>query len=388
MIGEIKKLYIYIKWIADYARGFLPSIAVILIIEVLGALDGVAIAIASKSMMDSAVSGFLKQAATAAAIFVLLIAMNLIIGAFSTLISVKALEDLSNRIRKKMFIRVARTEWLPVSSYHSGDILTRLTSDVSSVASGVVNTMPSIIALLVQLVAAFCTLFYFEPYLALIAFVLGPATVLFSRLWGRKIKKLQVKVQESESAYRSYIQEALQNLLVIKSFRLEGRSEERINELHGDRMKWIISRNKTSIVASTVLGSGYWAGYFLAFAWGAMKLAQKATTFGTLAAFLQLVQQVQGPFLGLSRTVPQIIASIASAGRLMELERLPLEKDLSLEDLPESVGIELREVDFGYSDESGILRTAIVVTHRPSALDICNRVIRLEEGRLLEVVNT
>ncbi|HEX9063428.1 MAG TPA: ABC transporter ATP-binding protein, partial [Clostridia bacterium] len=249
----------------------------------------------------------------------------------------------------------------------SGDILTRLTSDVSSVAGGVINTMPSIIALFVQLITAFFTLFYFEPYLALLAFVLGPVTILFSRFWGRKIKKLQVKVQESESAYRSYIQEALQNLLVIKSFRLEEMSESDINALHQKRMQWIISRNKTSILASTVLGAGYWAGYFMAFAWGAMRLAQKATTFGTLAAFLQLVQQVQGPFLGLSRTVPQVIASIASAGRLMELEEIPLEKANGFGELPESVGIELQDVDFGYSDESEILRK-VSVNVRPGEI--------------------
>ena len=154
---------------------------------------------------------------------------------------------------------------MPLSAYHSGDLLTRLTSDVDNIVNSLISTLPGIIALGVQLVAAFATLLYYEPRLAFMAFILGPFTVIFSRLWGRKLKQLHIKVQESESRYRSYIQEALQNLLIIKCFQLETYSQNVLQDLHEERMVWILKRNRTNLGASTSLGFCFSGGYFMAF---------------------------------------------------------------------------------------------------------------------------
>ena len=48
--------------------------------------------------------------------------------------------------------------------------------------------------------------------------LVAPVAAIVSFFLGKKLKKLQVKVQESESNYRSFLQESLANLLVVKSF--------------------------------------------------------------------------------------------------------------------------------------------------------------------------
>jgi ABC-type multidrug transport system fused ATPase/permease subunit len=249
---------------------------------------------------------------------------------------------------------ISNTEWLYISRYHSGDILTRLTSDINRVATGVINMIPEIVSLGVQLIAAFFALFYYDMYLAIFTFILSPVTIIFSRIIGKKLKYLQTKLQESESKYRSYIQEAVENITIIKTFRLEKRSEEAIGNLHKERMKWVILRNRTGVIASSTLGLGYWAGYFLAFGWGAYRLAKKASSFGTMTAFLVLVEQVQGPFIGLSKSVPQIIALFASAERLIELDELEKEKDFGELPVPFSAGIHFQNVSFAYKMENPV----------------------------------
>jgi len=204
-------------------------------------------------------------------------------------------------------------------------------------------------------VASFVTLLYYEPRLAFIAFILGPSTVLFSRIWGRRLKRLNIKVQESESLYRSYIQEAIQNFIIIKCFGLEKNSQDTLQGLHLNRMKWILKKNKTTLSADMVISMGFWAGYFLAFSWGIVRLAQKAISFGTLTAFLTLVQQIQAPFVGLARTFPQIIALVASTERLMELEKMQMEKSASRVPKLEKVGIDFQRVSFYYNDEKPVL---------------------------------
>lgn len=352
---DMNKYFKYVKWIYRDTKPFVPAIVQILIIEVFGALGSVAVAIISKNLVDQAVASDTKSAISFAALFGGLVVVNLGLRAVSSLISARTLESFSNSMRERLFTMITGTEWSDISKYHSGDLLTRLTSDVGAVANGVIHVIPQVISLGVQLLAAFGTLLFYEPYLAVLAFVMAPITLVFSRFWGRKLKHMHVKIQESESAYRSFIQESLENLTIIKSFTMEDKSIERIENLHNERMHWVIKRNRTGVAASSVLAAGYWAGYLLAFGWGAVRLAQKAITFGTMTAFLQLVGQVQGPFIGLSRTLPQIIATLASTGRLMELEALQMEKQEDKLEVPKIAGISFKDVSFSYIDEETVL---------------------------------
>ena len=351
----LKDFWKSIDWIKPDIGSFLPGLAVILLINILGALMLVSTAIASKHMVDYAVAGQLNMVGLAAAIFAGLIILTLLMRVGEALLSVRISESFSNVMRQRFFKRLLETEALPLSSYHSGDLLTRLTSDVNKITNCLVSVIPSMVALGVQLIASFLTLMYFEPKLAILAFMLGPFTLIFSRIWGRKLKYLHVKVQESESSYRSYIQEAIQNFIIIKSFRLEQHNQDTLQGLHGHRMEWILKRNRVTLAANNIMAVGYWVGYFLAFGWGAVRLSQQAISFGTMTAFLQLVQQVQAPFLGLARTFPQIIAMVASAGRLMELETMSMEKKTDQVPCCEKVGVSFRGVSFYYPDGKLIL---------------------------------
>lgn len=353
--SEIQKIWKFAGWIKPELKPFLPGLAVILLIDVLGALMSVTTAIASKNMVDYAVADKLNMAAIAGAFFAGLIFINMLMVALESLLAVRISESFSNVLRQRFFKRLLETEWLPLSAYHSGDLLTRLTSDVSNITNCLVNVIPSIFALGIQLAASFLTLLYFEPKLAVLAFILGPFTVVLSRLWGRKLKHLQIKVQESESSYRSYMQEAIQNFIITKSFRLEKHNHDSLQSLHENRMKWIVERNRITLAANNVMSLGYWIGYFMAFGWGAVRLSQKAISFGTMTAFFQLVQQVQTPFVGLARTVPQIITMIASAGRLMELETMPEEKTAGGLPTLKDVGMSFRQVSYYYPNGEPVL---------------------------------
>lgn len=343
------------KWIAKSAKAFLPSIILIIIIESIVALGSVATAIVSKSIIDYAEKGIFDKIITYSVIFLLIIVFNLATNGFLSVYSARLLEQYSNALRQSIFSKLINMEWLDVNRYHSGDLLTRMTSDISTVANGCIKLPPQFISLGVQLIAAFITLMIYEPSLALLAFVLAPFTIVLSRFYGRKIKNLHLKMQETESQYRSQMQEYIQNLMILKTFNLEEQSKKKVGELQKERLHWVTERNKTGVSANIILALGYWVGYFLAFGWGALKLAKKTASFGTMTAFLQLVNQIQSPFIGLSRTLPQIIASMASAGRLIELESLTMESKGEAVDVPDAAGFSFDNVTFRYDKEEKVL---------------------------------
>jgi len=352
----LKTLWSQIKWMAGQARPFLFPISLTLIIETLLSIANVSMAIISKNLIDGATSKQRDLLITSAILFIVIIVGQVALEAILTLIRARNTEAISNKVRQNIFNHLTQKEWLEFSKYHSGDILTRMTSDVSNITNVFVSTIPDIVSLGVSLIAAFITLLYFEPYLAIVAFVLGPISLIASRLYAGKLKKLNLKVQQSESSNRAFLTEAIQNMTIIKTFCHEKISDKQIGRLQGERLSLVIKRSKLSMAANAILSLSYWVGYLVAFGWGVVGLFKGSTTFGTLTAFIQLISKIQGPFIDLAYSVPQIISAIASTERIMEFESLENEKISSK--IPELniAGIEFENVNFSYDIDKVILK--------------------------------
>ena len=100
-------------------------------------------------------------------------------------------------------------------------------------------------------------------------------------------------------------------------------------------------------------------GYFLALAWGSYRLSTGMITFGTMTVFLQLIGQIQGPFLGLARSLSRIISTLASASRLIELDKLPTEKEVIDDNgevnIKNDYCVEIKDLKFGYKKDTLVL---------------------------------
>ena len=352
------KLNQVLKWLYKKTKPFIPTIILIVIIGVILAVTGVGMAVASKNLVDSAIGKDKDKAIFFGIIFFSVVIGQIGLRALLSTYYVKVKERFSNYIRLELYKHIARSNWSELINYHSDDILTRMTSDVNVITSGIAGVIPDIVILVVQLVFAFITLFQYDRVLAVLAVLIGPLTVLFYRLFSRKLKKLHLKIQEAEGTYRAYIHECIQNISIIKVFSLEENSSSKLGGLQEERMKWVIDRNRISITASSILSFGYYLGYMLSFAWGAFRLATGAITYGMLTAFFQLVNQVQSPFIGIARSIPQLIQTEASATRLIELERLTLEKYEPKNIDLEKAGLQFEEVAFEYNENKPVIQNA------------------------------
>ncbi|MCC8081353.1 MAG: ATP-binding cassette domain-containing protein, partial [Lachnospiraceae bacterium] len=82
--------------------------------------------------------------------------------------------------------------------------------------------------------------------------------------------------------------------------------------------------------------------------WCGFGILRGTLTYGTLTAVLQLISQIRSPFANISGFVPQYYSMLASAERLIELEKLP--KESESEDLPGFTGLHAENVTFIYDD--------------------------------------
>ena len=207
----------------------------------------------------------------------------------------------------------------------------------------------------------FCMLFYYSPLLAVFALLVAPVAALCSWWLGKRLKRLQGKVQESESEYRSFLQESLANLLIVKAFTGEDRAVERLTKLREERFYWVYRKTGLGTASSTVMSLAFQGGYLIAFSYGAWQLSRQQITYGTMSVFLTLVNRVQAPILGLAQQIPRIIALLTSAGRIMELQRIPGEQRAAGEIRGWEIGVELRNVCFGYTREPVLKRVNLKI---------------------------
>lgn len=346
---KLKRLLVIMRWLSVEIK---PILATVLIITAIGAFVSVAsiyMTFISKDLIDAAIAakvGFVqKYALFFAGIMVLQIGLNAVLS----IMTMTAGEKAANGLRARLFSHMTKADYMEVGAYHSGDVLTRMTSDVNAVVGLYVGLVPSIIALVVQLVGAFFALFIFSKPLAILAFLIAPFTLLITRVFAGRLAKLSKSIQEAESKYRSYMGESIQNMLIIKTFELSSHTVSKFKELQYNRFGLVLQRTKLNIGLSSMLSVGYFTGYFLAFYYGAMGLMAGTITFGTMAAFLQLVEKIQSPFMSLASTIPKLISVAVSAERLMAFEEIELESFDQKEILWKEAGFRAMGASFAYA---------------------------------------
>ena len=81
------------------------------------------------------------------------------ISVLSTLLTALVTERFSFGIRRQIYEKILHSDWREVTAYHTGDLMTRLTSDAGNVADGIVGTIPNILQLGIELVLVFVCCF-------------------------------------------------------------------------------------------------------------------------------------------------------------------------------------------------------------------------------------
>ncbi len=342
-----------ITWLRVKTRPFVPSLALLLLIDIIMALLGIGTTVVNKYIIDDAAQvsgGFLNVRAVV--LVIVFTVVSIAASAFTGIITTIINEKYTFGIRIRVFDKVLTSRWRDIAAYHSGDMMTRLTSDISTVATGIASVIPGTIYMLIRLVMSFCVLFYYDHFLALASLVIGPLGVFGGLLFSERLKKYQQKLLENDSEFRSFMQESIANITVIKTFEKEDAFSERLAGLRKSRLDTMLHRNIVNTAAKSVFSLIFNAGYMLAFVWGIYCLSNGSITYGVLSVFMSLVAQVQTPVLSLAGVIPQLVTILTSANRVMEIDELYTESREAPSALVGGIGLRFDGVSFSYKDET------------------------------------
>jgi ABC-type multidrug transport system fused ATPase/permease subunit len=266
------------------------------------------------------------------------------------------------RLRERIFCGLYKKKWQSVSSYHSGDILNRLTDDSTVITGGITGLVPRAVSIFVRLSASVAVLLALDAGFTFVLLTVGILVFIFSRIMGPRMKKMHKAVQQTEGKTRSFMQECVENWAAVQSFGGADTLKPRFAFLQKEHFRQTIRRNHFRNLANTATVMAFSGAYCAALGWGAWQLARGILDFGTMTAFLQIVNQISIPFRNVSGLLPGYYNIVASAERVMELEDLPGEEAAgSLPPVCVLEEIRAENITFAYDKEPVLKEASIVI---------------------------
>ena len=309
-------------WLTGQIRLRIPAIFLLTAAQVGQALFAVFFALGTRGVIDSAELGDALAFRSAC-----LWQGGIICGILGCMTLTRHLRerlraDLERDWKKRLLHGLLHGEYAAVSGYHSAELLNRLNNDVTRVNDGILQIVPSFAAMATRLVAAVTVLGVLDARFTALVALMGGVVILATALMRRKLKELNKKVSRHDGLVSGFLQEIMEKLLMVQTMDVSQEVEKRSDVLLAERYDIQRKRKNISLLSNTAVSLMYYGAGFLALGWCAWRMLQGQMSFGSLTAVTQLVNQLQTPFTNLSGLLPQYVAMVASAERLMELESI------------------------------------------------------------------
>jgi len=239
----------------------------------------------------------------------------------------------------------------------AGQIVSRVTSDVSLVRASVTDAVVSIFQDSTRLVGLTVVAFYMDWVLALCAVCLFPIAGLPIRYFSAALRQNSRRQQEAVGRLNAYLHENVQGNRVVKAFGQERYEQKRLADaserlfvlfLRGSRIR---SLPITEILAGIAVAGIVW--------YGGTSVIAGTRTQGAFLAFVITLFLLYEPFKRLVKTVYTIQTGLAGADRVFEL----LDTPATIVDRPGAAplagmrqGIAFEDVTFQYEAGNPVLR--------------------------------
>ncbi len=350
-IKQIGKLLLgdtSLAWVVKMVKGSLAGIVLLTLCTGATSFLSVILALVMRNAIDYAValdqSMFLRWCSVFLGIVVAQLALRAVIRQQDE--SIRA--SIENRLKEHTYENILHSSYSGLKAFHTGELQNRMTSDVKIVADYATDLIPGVFSMAVQLLCALIVLMVLDWRFGSIFLIGGCMMLGVTFIFRRRMKSLHKEVQETNGKLRSWLQESVESIQILKSFEAEemavSRTEEKATAHKVARMK----RRTFSNICNVGFGAVMQGSYFFGLVWCGFGILNGTLTYGTLTAVLQLISQIRSPFANISGFVPQYYSMLASAERLIELGKLP--KEGKAKSLPEFTGIHAENLTFIYDD--------------------------------------
>lgn len=352
----IKRVF---SWLAPYKKQMALVLLCILVSSVFSLLPSVLTGrIIDEGLIGRSMPRLVKFIVLS---FAVTIAANLI-GVAESYLNSWIAEHITFDMRGQMYRHLQRMSQSFFTTNNQGDIITRMTSDISGVRQIITSTLTSILSNSVTLIAALVIMYRQNWVLATLGLIIVPLFALPTRAAGKTRWALTNEVQAVNDDINGILNEKLSvsGQLLVKLFGREDDEFETYQEVNGRLVKLNIREGMAGrwfrVVISTVSSVGPMLLYLVG---GILMMRYDADlSVGDITVLVTLLGRMYGPVNNLLNIQVDWIRSMALFTRIFDYFDMPIE----IQNAPDAItpdhadgAVAFENVDFRYNPERKIL---------------------------------
>lgn len=261
-------------------------------------------------------------------------------------------------LRRVVYQHIQRLSLSFHDQKRTGDLISRVTSDIDAIQSLVSNVLLGIVVNVLTLLGMIGVMFYLSWEFTLIALLVTPALFLVVFRFTRRIKKASRAVRRKEGQVVSVLEEVLSSIRVVKAFAREDYEQKRFERESRESVEMALQARSLKAKLAPMVEIIVAAGTCLVLWYGARLVITGALTSGALLVFLLYLGKMYKPMRDLSKMSDTISKASVGWERIREV----LETEMQVSNIrgarpaPRFKGtIEFDHVSFSYDDSREIL---------------------------------
>ena len=374
-----------LKRVLSYLKPYWKQLTLVLVCIAVASVCSLFPSILTGSIVDvltgKAIGGWIGAGIDALVKLILLsLALHLasnLIGVGQNYLNNWIAQHISFDMRNQMYRHLQKMSQRFFTSANQGDIITRMTSDISGVESVVTNTFTSILSNSITLVVAVIAMFRKNWILALVGIVVVPLFTLPTRMAGKTRWKLAGEAQACNDKINGILNETLSvsGQLLVKLFGREQAEYERYEAANSRMIKLNIRERMAGRWFFMLLSTLTTIGPMLLYLVGGILIMKYDSNLsvGDITVLVALLGRMYGPVNSLLNIQVDWMRSMAMFTRIFEYFDMKAEIDdkPGAKELSKAKGeVVFEHVDFTYDGKRDILKDISFELHSGDCIAI------------------
>lgn len=252
---------------------------------------------------------------------------------------------------------------LPIEYFHDhqrGDLLSRLTSDLDTVAETIGEGVPGLVSAIIGIIGATAMMLWISPILGASIIVIILVGIICLTWLSKRARRVYLRNQNALGAFNSGIEEIVVGKSIIQTFGLEETTTNQVQVLNESLFKSMRSAAFTSQLVEPLVKFLNQFTYCLVAIQGGLMVLRGSISIGDIQAFFLYVGQVSDPLSRSSYILTKFQETAAALGRIYEVIDTPSEIDTGKKTLANTSThpgtIDFEHVDFGYTPSNVFMK--------------------------------
>lgn len=261
-------------------------------------------------------------------------------------------------LRRMLYAQVQRLSLSYHDTSKTGDLISRVTTDIDSIQSFIVSGLLSILVDIATILGMIGVLFYLSWQLTLIALAVVPILFVIVYTYTRRVKKASREVRKQEGKMISVVQEVISSIRVVKAF---SREEYEQHRLEGESLETVEASLRARTLKAKlvpIVNIVTAIGTCLVLYFGGNLALHSDMTGGKIYIFIAYIASMYKPMQDISKIMDSYSKADIGYERIKEI----IGNSNEMRDIPQAKPLRITEgaididhVSFAYDGEHDVL---------------------------------